>query len=145
MNIKYFICAYPVQCNVVFIGKLNLVTYQNLCTSKQKISVNLFPPNCAEKIGAEKHKNFVLLLYLIDFTGLGQVNKKKWQNIYQAESATSELGMGAKKRQIIHILWISVLSPPPYPHRPKLIFTLRNFFIHICPSPLGAYPRYRYY
>ena len=35
---------------------------------------------------------------------------------------------GLKKRQIIHILWISVLPPPPYPRRPKLIiFTIRNF------------------
>ena len=34
------------------------------------------------------------------------------------------------------------LSPPPYPHRPKLIiFTLRNFFIHIRDPPPRPYQR----
>ena len=38
MNAKYFSFAYKLQYTVVFIGKLNLVTYQNL-SSKQKINL----------------------------------------------------------------------------------------------------------
>ena len=68
---------------------------------------------------------------------IGYVLRIKWVVIKR------RLGKGSKKkkRQIIHFLWISVLPPPPYPRRPWLIiFTLRNFFIHICcPPPLGPY------
>ena len=49
---------------------------------------------------------------------------------------------GLKKRQIIHILWISdFLPPPPYPHQPKLIiFTLRIFYPHPWTPSLCPYP-----
>ena len=45
-----------------------------------------------------------------------------------------------EKQQIIHILWISILPPLPYPHRPELIiFKLGNsFYPHLLTRPPSA-------
>ena len=38
MNTKILICSYQLQCNVIFIGKFNLIIFQNL-TERKKLNL----------------------------------------------------------------------------------------------------------